>query len=128
MSTDEPQSARQTWDGKAVTPIHDRLYRRPASAVRFPPEISYGATAGPEFSTTVITLALGSRTAQPELGGGPAVLRCLHRHQDPGASGSDHRPLPRPWRPGAGLPLQGLVLTCDAPMQTGEFAIMCRNP
>ncbi|MBX3517469.1 MAG: DUF2460 domain-containing protein [Rhodospirillales bacterium] len=23
--------------------------------VRFPPEISYGATAGPEFSTTVIT-------------------------------------------------------------------------
>jgi hypothetical protein len=27
--------------------------------VRFPPEISYGATAGPEFSTTVITVRSG---------------------------------------------------------------------
>ncbi|HOT82430.1 MAG TPA: hypothetical protein PLQ12_03905 [Candidatus Defluviicoccus seviourii] len=32
MSTDEPQPARQTWDGKAMTPIHDRFYGRPASA------------------------------------------------------------------------------------------------
>ncbi|MDG4602581.1 MAG: DUF2460 domain-containing protein [Defluviicoccus sp.] len=28
--------------------------------VRFPPEISYGATAGPEFSTTVITVRSGA--------------------------------------------------------------------
>ncbi len=34
MSTDEPAPARQTWDGKAVTPIHDRLYGRPASSYR----------------------------------------------------------------------------------------------
>ena len=28
--------------------------------IRFPPEISYGATAGPEFSTTVITVRSGA--------------------------------------------------------------------
>ena len=32
MSTDEPQPASRSWDGKAMTPIHDRLYRRPSSA------------------------------------------------------------------------------------------------
>ena len=39
MSTDEAEPARQTWDGKSLTPIHDRLYRRPPSA--------YGAETAP---------------------------------------------------------------------------------
>ena len=42
MSTDEPAPARQTWDGKSMTPIHDRLYRRPPSA--------YGAETTPSGS------------------------------------------------------------------------------
>jgi hypothetical protein len=32
MSTDEAEPASLSWDGKSMTPIHDRLYGRPASA------------------------------------------------------------------------------------------------
>ncbi len=32
MSTDEPEPAGLSWDGKSMTPIHDRLYRRSPSA------------------------------------------------------------------------------------------------
>ena len=32
MSTDEAEPASLSWDGKAMTPIHDRLYRRSPSA------------------------------------------------------------------------------------------------
>ena len=42
MSTDEPAPATQTWDGKSLTPIHDRLYRRPAS--------THGAATAPSGS------------------------------------------------------------------------------
>ena len=42
MSTDETQPASRSWDGKSMTPIHDRLYRRPPSA--------YGAETAPSGS------------------------------------------------------------------------------
>ena len=32
MSTDEPEPASLSWDGKSMTPIHDRPYGRPAAA------------------------------------------------------------------------------------------------
>ena len=53
--------------------------------VRFPDNIAYGATGGPEFATTVVATGSGPREAQRQLVGGARPLGCRERAQEAGA-------------------------------------------
>ena len=61
--------------------------------VRFPDNIAYGATGGPEFATTVVATGRGTRSAM-STGAGARPLGCRERAQEAGADRRADRVLP----------------------------------
>ena len=76
--------------------------------VQFPPDISYGASGGPGWSTTHRHHRLRPGAAQRQLEPGPRPLERRAWAQAPRAGGGADRLLPRPQGPRLRLPLQGL--------------------
>ena len=74
--------------------------------VRFPDNIAYGATGGPEFATTVVATGSRAREAQRQLGRGARPLGCRERAQEAGADRRADRVLPGPQGQGLRLPVQ----------------------
>jgi Conserved hypothetical protein 2217 (DUF2460) len=76
--------------------------------VRFPDNIAYGATGGPEFATTVVATGSGHENAQRQLVRGARPLGCRERAQEAGTDRRADRILPGQERSRLRLPVQGL--------------------